>query len=88
MINAGNPLVAVTAFGLTTAANYAFSGLVDWTLAGVFIAGGALGSLAGTKAAKRLSNAGHLSSIYRANILCRGLHALGERPCNMEVMGP
>lgn len=35
MINAiGSSLVAVTAFGLTTAANYAFSGLVDWLLAG------------------------------------------------------
>lgn len=65
MINAvGTSLIAVTAFGLTTAANYAFSGLIDWSLAGVFIAGGVLGSLAGTKAAKRLSNAGHLSSIF------------------------
>src|SRR3546814_18328887 len=33
MINAvGTSLVAVTAFGLTTALNYAFSGLVDWPL--------------------------------------------------------
>ena len=65
MINAvGTSLVAVTAFGLTTAANYAFSGLVDWALAGVFIAGGLVGSLAGTKLAKRLSGAGHLSSIF------------------------
>ena len=40
MINAvGSSLVAVTAFGLTTAANYALSGLVDWALAGVFIVG-------------------------------------------------
>lgn len=69
MINAvGTSLVAVTAFGLTTAANYAFSGLVDWILAGVFIAGGVLGSLAGTKVAKRLSGAGHLSSIFAALI--------------------
>jgi hypothetical protein len=29
----GTSLVAVTAFGLTTAANYAISGLVDWPLA-------------------------------------------------------
>jgi len=34
----GSSLVAVTAFGLTTAMNYSVSGLVDWTLAGVFIA--------------------------------------------------
>lgn len=65
MINAvGTSLVAVTAFGLTTAANYAFSGLVDWVLAAVFIAGGIVGSLLGTQAAKRLSGSGHLGSIF------------------------
>ena len=65
MINAvGTSLVAVTAFGLTTAANYAFSGLVDWVLAGVFIAGGVIGSFAGTRAAKRLSSSGQLTSIF------------------------
>lgn len=65
MINAvGTSLVAVTAFGLTTAANYAFSGLVDWILAGVFVAGGVIGSFAGTRAAKRLSSLGELSSIF------------------------
>ncbi|MEO8453706.1 MAG: sulfite exporter TauE/SafE family protein [Sphingomicrobium sp.] len=69
MINAvGTSLVAVTAFGLTTAANYAFSGLVDWILAGVFIAGGLVGSVAGTKVAKRMSGAGHLSTIFAALI--------------------
>ena len=69
MINAiGTSLVAVTAFGLTTAANYAFSGLIDWALAGVFIAGGVLGSLAGTRAAKRLSGSGHLGTIFAALI--------------------
>jgi uncharacterized protein len=65
MINAvGTSLVAVTAFGLTTAANYASSGLVDWILASVFIAGGVIGSFVGTRAAKRLSNSGRLTSIF------------------------
>lgn len=65
MINAvGTSLVAVTAFGLTTAANYAFSGLIDWVLAGVFILGGLLGSLTGTRAAKHLSGSGHLGTIF------------------------
>ena len=65
MINAvGTSLVAVTVFGLTTAGNYAFSGLVDWMLAGVFIAGGVIGSLAGTRAAKRLSSSGQLTSTF------------------------
>ena len=65
MINAvGTSLVAVTSFGLTTALNYAVSGLVDWTLAGVFVAGGLLGSAGGLKLAKRLSAAGSLSKVF------------------------
>ena len=65
MINAvGTSLVAVTAFGLTTALNYALSGLVDWLLAALFISGGIIGSLAGTKAAKKLSGGGHLIKIF------------------------
>src|SRR3954453_15541085 len=38
-------LVAVTAFGLTTAASYAWSGLVSWGLAALFVAGGIAGGL-------------------------------------------
>jgi uncharacterized membrane protein YfcA len=65
MINAvGTSLVAVTAFGLTTALNYAISGLVDWLLAGVFVAGGLVGSLLGTRAAKSLSSKGRLSQVF------------------------
>lgn len=65
MINAvGTSLVAVSAFGLTTAANYAFSGLVDWLLALVFIVGGAAGGFFGTAMAKRLSAGGQLKSIF------------------------
>ena len=56
IINAiGSSLVAITAFGLTTALNYAASGLVDWTLAVVFIAGGAVGGVVGSLIARRLS---------------------------------
>lgn len=47
----GSSLVAVTAFGLTTALSYAFSGLVDWPLAAVFIGGGVLGGLVGARTA-------------------------------------
>ena len=52
----GSSLVAVTAFGLTTAASYAFSGFVDWPLALLFVAGGVVGGLLGARLAKRLSN--------------------------------
>ena len=65
MINAvGTSLVAVTAFGLTTAANYALSGLVDWVLAGVFILGGLVGSLAGTVLAQKLSQGNALRTVF------------------------
>ena len=47
----GSSLVAVTAFGLTTAVSYAFSGLVDWPLAAVFIGGGFVGGLIGARVA-------------------------------------
>jgi uncharacterized membrane protein YfcA len=78
----GTSLVAVTAFGLTTSLNYALSGLVDWPLAGVFIAGGVMGSTIGTTAAKRLAGtAGRLISVFAiliflvaAYMLWRGSH--------------
>lgn len=66
MLNAiGTSLVAVTAFGLATASNYALSGLVDWPLALAFIVGGVGGSHLGTGLARRLSlSAGGLPTIF------------------------
>ena len=52
----GSSLVAVSAFGFTSAANYAASGFVDWRLAAVFLAGGVVGGLAGAALAKRLAD--------------------------------
>jgi uncharacterized membrane protein YfcA len=49
-------LFSVGVFGLATASNYAFSGLVDWRIAVLFIAGGAFGGLVGMKLAMRLSS--------------------------------
>ncbi len=51
----GSSLLAVGVFGLTTAANYAWSGLVNWPVAGQFVAGGALGGVLGTALATRLA---------------------------------
>jgi uncharacterized membrane protein YfcA len=51
----GSSLVAVAAFGLTSAANYALSGFVDWALAAIFLAGGVLGGVAGATLAKALA---------------------------------
>jgi uncharacterized membrane protein YfcA len=56
MINAiGTSLLAVGAFGLTTALNYAWSGLVDWAVAVEFISGGFVGGLVGMSLASHLS---------------------------------
>lgn len=77
MINAvGTSLVAVTAFGLTTAANYALSGLIDWPLAAVFIAGGALGSVGGTRLARRLASGGQLKTLFAVLILIVAVYML------------
>lgn len=65
MINAvGTSLMAVAAFGLTTALNYAISGMIDWPLAAVFIAGGVAGGMVGTLAAQRLADSGKLTKVF------------------------
>jgi uncharacterized membrane protein YfcA len=73
----GSSLVAVTAFGLTTAANYTFSGFVDWRLAPAFILGGILGSLFGTRSAKMLaSRKGALDTIFATLIFAVAIYML------------
>jgi uncharacterized membrane protein YfcA len=47
----GSSLFSVGAFGSATALNYALSGLVDWRVAGFFIAGGVGGGVAGMQTA-------------------------------------
>lgn len=81
----GSSLVAVTAFGLTTAANYALSGLVDWTLALVFLGGGFLGSFLGTRAAKRLSGAGHLTTVFASLIFVVAAYMLWKSGNSMGL---
>jgi len=73
----GSSLVAVTAFGLTTALNYAASGLVLWPLAAVFIAGGAVGGLAGARLAVTLSGRkGALNTVLAAMIAVVAVYVL------------
>ena len=48
-------LVAVAAFGLTTAVTYASSGLIDWALAVQFIVGGVIGGQIGMVSSRRLA---------------------------------
>lgn len=78
MLNAvGTSLVAVAAFGLTTAFNYAVSALVDWPLALVFIGGGALGGFAGTTIARRISaKTGSLSTVFAFVVFAVAVYTL------------
>jgi len=70
-------LVAVTAFGLTTAASYAWSGLISWGLAGLFVAGGIAGGLIGTRSAQLLSaRRGALNIVFAAVIIAVALYML------------
>jgi uncharacterized membrane protein YfcA len=70
-------LVAVTAFGLTTAASYAWSGFISWGLAGLFIAGGIAGGLFGTRFARLLSaRRGALNMVFAAVIIVVALYML------------
>ena len=72
-------LVAVTAFGLTTAASYAWSGLISWELAGLFIAGGVAGGLLGTRLARHLSaRRGALNMVFSAVIIVVALYMLAR----------
>jgi uncharacterized protein len=73
----GSSLLAVTAFGASTAANYALSGLVDWTLAGVFIAGGLVGGVLGVMASRRLAAVkGALDVVFATVIISVGSYML------------
>ena len=73
----GTSLIAVAAFGLTTALNYSSSGLIDWPLAAVFIGGGVLGTALGAMAARRLSAVkGRLNTLFAGVIVCVAVYML------------
>lgn len=78
IINAvGSSLVSVGAFGLTTAATYAFAGLVDWRVAALFVAGGIAGGLLGVKMSVRLSaQRGVLSRVFAVMVVLVALFVL------------
>ena len=80
LINAvGSSLVSVAAFGFTTAASYAWSGLVDWLLAFLFIGGGALGGFIGIKLAHRMAGHKHaLTLTFSGVVIAVGLYVIGK----------
>jgi len=82
----GSSLVAVCCFGLATALSYAFSGLVSWPLAAIFIGGGIAGGQFGCFIARRFSaRKGLLNALFASLIfvvafymIYRGIGGLRE----------
>lgn len=78
MLNAAaSSLVSVAAFGLTTAMSYAIHGMVDWRVAGFFVAGGIAGGLAGTRLSARLGQGRNaLRLVFAGTVVAAGLYVV------------
>ncbi len=73
----GTSLVAVLAFGATTAGNYALSGFVNWPVAAAAIAGGVAGGFAGQAASNALSQRRDLlKRIFAALVVAVGVYVV------------
>jgi uncharacterized protein len=71
----GASLIAVTAFGLASASSYAWSGLIDWPVALLLIAGGAGGAIAGTRLNALLAQRkGLLTRVFAGFVIAAGLY--------------
>lgn len=72
-------LVGVAAFGVTTASSYAWAGLVDWRVAGIFIAGGVVGGLVGARVARIMNRKrGALNVLFAGLIFVVALYMLAR----------
>lgn len=78
IINAiGTSLFSVGTFALTTAGNYAVSGMVDWRIAAEFIGGGVLGGWLGAMGARRLAGTrGALNVVFAGVIVLVAVYML------------
>jgi uncharacterized membrane protein YfcA len=84
----GSSLLGVTAFGLTTAFNYALDGWVDWPLAALFIGGGVLGGLVGARLAKALSaRRGVLNTVFASLIFVVAAYTLYRSAGALGLIG-
>ncbi|WP_425063828.1 sulfite exporter TauE/SafE family protein [Pyruvatibacter mobilis] len=71
----GTSLVAVLAFGATTAANYAVSSLVNWPVAATMILGGVAGGVIGQKASSAAAaRHGLLTYLFAALVIGVGAY--------------
>ena len=70
-------LVSITIFGAATSANYAASGMVDWTIAGNFVIGGIAGGVIGTLISEKLqSQKGLLNMVFAGFVVTIGAYVL------------
>jgi uncharacterized membrane protein YfcA len=60
----GSSLLSVGSFGMTTAVNYAVSGLINWPIAVEYIIGGIAGGLLGMRLAVNLAAKAMLSQVF------------------------
>ena len=75
IIAIGSSLVSVTAFGISTAVNYAASGFVDWRLAALFAGGAVAGGLAACRFATLLAPRKRtLSLMFAGVVACVGVY--------------
>jgi uncharacterized membrane protein YfcA len=80
----GSSLVSVTAFGLTTAANYALSDLIDWRLVLLFVGGGTAGGLVGGRLATALAAKKRaLSLVFAVVVASVGVYVVVRGLINM-----
>jgi uncharacterized protein len=80
----GSSLLSVTAFGLTTATNYALSGLIDWRLVLLFVSGSVAGGIAGSRLATRLAARKRaLSLLFAAVVAAVGVYVIVRGVVNL-----
>jgi uncharacterized membrane protein YfcA len=80
----GSSLVSVTAFGLTTAANYALSDLIDWRLVLLFVGGGIAGGLVGGRLATALAAKRRaLSTVFAVVVASVGVYVVVRGVMNL-----
>jgi uncharacterized membrane protein YfcA len=73
----GSSLLSVGAQGATTAVSYAADGLVDWRIAGLFIAGGIFGGLVGAGLGARLAKErGALQKVFAGVVFVTAAYML------------
>jgi len=81
----GSSLVSVTAFGLTTAFNYALSGLIDWRMVAFFLAGAIVGGLFGGRVAKALSSEKQLlAKVFAVIVASVGIYVVAKGWSNIQ----